>query len=276
MKTSVLLLTYNEQSNLPRCLEALGWCDDIVIVDSGSTDATISIAKNAGARILTRPFDNFAAQRNFGLDHGAFKHEYVLHLDADEVATPEFVTALQALQPQDGIDGWNVPSKTMLLGQWLRYAGMYPTYQVRLGHRDRLRFVQVGHGQREDLAPERVGIFDVPYLHFNFSHGMKAWLTKHVTYASDEADFIIEARAAGPAQGALPKATQGRRKAKEKAAKIPLFLRPVARFFYVYFWRQGFRDGYAGLAYSIMMSVYEGMIAVMAFERIRSSGGDSK
>lgn len=277
MKVSALLLTFNEERNLPRCLASLDWCDDILVMDSGSTDATVSIAEAAGARVINRPFDNFAGQRNHGLDNGDFRHEYVLHLDADEEVTGEFRQALEQLKPQDGIDGWRVPSKTMLFGNWLRHAGMYPTYQVRLGHRDRLRFVQVGHGQREDLPAERVGLFDVPYLHYNFSHGMRAWFAKHLNYAADEAKLLIEQREQGVPATTSPSgdsATDARRRAKARAAKMPLFLRPVARFFYVYLWRQGFRDGMAGLAYAMMLAVYEGMIAILAFEQIRADTGE--
>ena len=272
MKTSALLLTFNEERNLPRCLASLDWCDDILVMDSGSTDATVSIAEKAGARVITRPFDDFAGQRNHGLDHGKFKHEYVLHLDADEEVTEEFREALLTLEPEEGINGWRVPSKTMLFG-------MYPAYQVRLGHRDRMRFVQVGHGQREDLPGEQVGLFDVPYLHYNFSHGMRVWLSKHLNYAADEAELLLEQR-----NQAVPEttassgdsATDARRRAKAKAARIPLFLRPVARFFYVYFWRQGFRDGRAGLAYAMMLSVYEGMTAILAFEKMRADKGEAE
>lgn len=200
MKVSVLLLTFNEAANLPRCLAALAWCDDIVTVDSGSTDGTLEIARAAGVRVLSRPFDDFATQRNFGLDHGDLRNEWVLHLDADEVVTEAFRARLEALEPPAGVDAYRVPSKLMLNGRWLRRAGMYPAYQVRLGHRERLRFVQVGHGQREDLPPGRVGTFDEPYLHYNFSHGLPAWLRKHVRYAEDRARSIMFVRAAGAAE----------------------------------------------------------------------------
>src|SRR5687768_9404472 len=109
MKVSVLILTYNEQANLGACLAALRWCDDVLVLDSGSTDATVSIAQQWGARILSRPFDEFAAQRNFGLEHGALHHEWVLHLDADEVLPAAFVERLLALEPTAGIEGYNVP-----------------------------------------------------------------------------------------------------------------------------------------------------------------------
>jgi glycosyltransferase involved in cell wall biosynthesis len=194
MQVSVLIITFNEEKNIPRCLDALSWCRDIIVVDSGSVDATRAIARARGARVLNRPFDNFANQRNFGLVEGRPLHQWVLHLDADEVVTPAFYEKLTALTETDEIDAYRVPSMTMLHGRWLRHAGMYPSYQVRLGHRERFRFVQVGHGQREDLPPTRVRLFDEPYLHFNFSHGLESWLRKHVDYAREEAKLILAER----------------------------------------------------------------------------------
>jgi glycosyltransferase involved in cell wall biosynthesis len=267
MKVSVLILTYNEEKNLPRCLAALSWCDDIVVVDSGSTDDTVAIARAAGTRVLTRPFDNFANQRNFGLATGEFEHEWVLHLDADEVVTPAFCARLERLEHSSGIDAYLVPSKLMLHEHWLRYAGMYPTYQVRLGHRDRLRFKQVGHGQREDLPAARVGTFEEPYLHYNFSQGLAAWLRKHLKYAEDEARALVASRSGQQlslSQLFSGDATSRRRVLKEMSNHLPLALRPVARFFYVLIWRRGFLDGSYGVLYALMLSVYEGMIAVMA------------
>lgn len=271
MNVSALILTYNEAANLPLCLGALAWCDDIVVLDSGSTDCTVEIARSFGARILVRSFDTFADQRNYGLDAGKFCHNWVLHLDADEVVTTEFVAALERLAPADGISAYRVPSKLMLFGRWLRHAGMYPTYQVRLGHRDKLRFKQVGHGQREDLPPGEVATFDEPYLHNNFSHGMAAWLVRHVRYAKDEAELVIAQRngPGGPTLWDLfHDGTQRRRLAKMLAGRFPWVLRPVLRFIYVVVLRQGFRDGRAGLTYAVMLSVYEGMIAVFAYEKM--------
>lgn len=272
MMVSVLVLTFNEEINLPACLNALTWCDDIVVLDSGSTDATVEIAKMHGARILTRPFDTFAAQRNYGLDHGQFRNCWVLHLDADEVATDEFRDALVGLSPADGIDAYQVPAKMMFFGLWLKHSGMFPTYQVRLGHRDNLRFKQVGHGQQEDLPPHRVGVFSEAYLHYSFSHGLRPWLEKHVRYAADEAALILATRSSpernNPLTLALGGSTALRRRAKLIAASLPLYLRPPARFIYNYIWRQGFRDGKAGFVYAVMLSVFEGMIAILVYEEI--------
>ena len=269
MHVSILILTFNEEKNLPSCLASLSWCDDILVVDSGSTDKTIKIAKDHGARILTRPFDDFAQQRNFGLEAGQFKNEWVLHLDADEVVPPEFVAAIQQLKPSAHVDAYFIPSKLMLFDRWLKHAGMYPVYQVRLGHRDRLRFKQVGHGQREDLPPHRVGLFDEPYLHYSFSHGMFAWLGKHVRYARDEAALLLDYRGGTSRANPEGSGASGRRRSlKAAAAKLPVALRPLLRFLYVYVLKQGFRDGRAGFVYAFMLAVYEGMTALFVFEAL--------
>lgn len=271
MKVSCLILTFNEEGNIGPCLSSLSWCDDILIVDSGSTDKTVEIAETFGARILNRPFDNFANQRNWGLDNGELRHEWVLHLDADEIATPEFISKLKKLTPHKGIDAYNVPSKMMLFGKWIRHAGMYPTYQVRLGHRDRLRFIQIGHGQREDLPAERVSVFDEPYLHYSFSHGLRGWLNKHVRYAQDEAHLIMQIRKEEGQSKHIEGVSGRRRVAKAKAARLPVVLRPFLRFLYTYIWRQGFRDGRAGFAYAFMIAIYEGMTAIFVLESILGS-----
>lgn len=284
MKVSVLLLTFNEEVNLPRCLDALAFCDDVVAVDSGSSDATLAICEVRGVRVLSRPFDTFAGQRNFGLDNAVFRNEWVLHLDADEVVTPEFQVALDALVPPPGVLGWRVPSKLMLYGRWLRRAGMYPTYQVRLGHRDDMRFVQVGHGQREALPPEKVATFPEHYLHYNFSQGLPAWLRKHVRYAEDEAaERFATPSGPRPSFAAALRAgrTERRRMLKELAGGLPPIMRPLLRFFYVYLWRGGILEGRAGLLYAVMLSTYEAMIAInligAALTRTdRCHGGDGR
>jgi glycosyltransferase involved in cell wall biosynthesis len=269
VKVSTLILTLNEEANLPACLSALSWCDDIVVVDSGSTDRTVEIAKAHGARVLHRPFDSFAGQRNWGVENANFVHDWVLHLDADEVATPEFIAALAALEPPDWLDAYQVPSKTMFFGKWLRRAGMWPSYQVRLGRRDGLRFVQVGHGQREDLPDERVGVFPKPYLHYSFSRGLADWLRRHVRYAADEVEQMRVSRlGSGAEAGRGGGVTSRRRKLKGLVSRMPLVLRPLLKFAYIYIIRGGFLDGKRGLAYAIMHSVYEGMIVVISFDRL--------
>ena len=269
MKVSVLILTLNEGQNIEQCLSALSWCDDIVVLDSGSTDDTLDIAKRFHTRVLVRKFDNFANQRNYGLAEGKFENDWVLHLDADEVVTPSFVKALRSLQPTDAVDAYHVPSKTMFYGKWLRFAGMYPSYQTRLGRTHKLRFVQVGHGQREDLPGERIGVFPEPYLHFSFSQGLAHWLKRHLRYAEDEIQQIqlnkdLGGELAGNGKGRVAL----RRRLKSVFNALPLTLRPFTKFFYVYVFRLGFLDGKRGFAYAFMLAVYEGMIAIIGIDRL--------
>ncbi len=105
MSISVLLLTLNEAANLPACLAAVAWSDDLVVLDSFSQDDTFAVAHRLGARVYQRAFDSFAGQRNHALDHIDFKHDWILHLDADEIVTP----ALRAEMRRRSRPGWPMP-----------------------------------------------------------------------------------------------------------------------------------------------------------------------
>jgi hypothetical protein len=170
-------------------------------------------------------------------------------------------------------DAWRLPFKMMFMGRWLRYSGLYPSYQVRLGHRDRFRFKQVGHGQREDLAPERVGTLTEPYLHDSFSKGLSDWVEKHNRYASAEAREAVRLLATGGGRdwaGLLAREPTRRRRAL-KALSIRLPLRPLLRFLYMYLLRRGFLDGRAGLTYCRLLAIYEYLI-VLKTRELRAEG----
>jgi glycosyltransferase involved in cell wall biosynthesis len=269
MKVSVLILAFNEAQNLPRCLSSLDWCDDVVVVDSGSTDGSQEIAMRYGARVITRSFDNFAEQRNFGLMNGNLRHDWVLHLDADEVSTAAFRQAIETLDESSDVDGYFVPSKLMFANRWLKYASNFPVYQARIGHKERFRFIQVGHGQREHPSA-RMQILTEPYLHYNFSHGLQKWFEKHIRYAADEVDQMNhDGWGIGKVESTSIYSRVGsRRRFKRFLNAVPYAVRPVLRFGQIYLWNQGFRDGRAGFTYAIMVSIYEGMIAVLAYEQM--------
>lgn len=256
---SVVILTLNESVNLPRCLESVRWSDDVVVVDSGSTDDTVAIARAAGAKVLTRPFDSFAAQRNHAMLAVEFRNPWVLHLDADEVVTPELRDEMNAIasRPVTPFPVYQLPSRLIFMGQWLRHAGMYPAYQVRLGRADLLRFVDHGHGQREVQAPELVGTCSAALDHYNFSKGINDWFSRHLRYARREAlQAIDETGTAYTWQNPWRGDSTARRRAlKNFANRMPL--RPLLRFIYVYFVNRGFLDGRPGLHYALMMAIYQ-------------------
>lgn len=261
---SVVLLTHNETHNIVRCLASVAWADDIVVVDSGSTDGTQALCERLGARVLYRAFDDFAHQRNFALECGQLRHRWVLHLDADEEVTPELRRELEAVVQADGpLPAYRVPSRMMLMGQWLKHSGMYPTYQVRFGRADALRFAMVGHGQRETLPPEVLGTLRGDLIHHNFSKGISEWVIKHARYARDEAVEAARHKriSANSHMRRLLKAADSverRRALKDWSLSLPL--RPLLRFCYVYFGRNGFMDGSAGLRYAALLATYQWLI----------------
>ncbi|MGB3544033.1 glycosyltransferase family 2 protein [Rubrivirga sp.] len=270
---SVLILTYNEEDNLPRCLDSVAWADDVLVVDSFSTDRTVEVARAHGARVLQRGFDTFAGQRNFGIDQGELRHDWVLHLDADEVVPSALRDELLDVARTGVKPAYRVASRMMFQGKWLRHAGMYPAYQVRYGRRDRLRFKQVGHGQREDLEPEDVGTLQHDLEHYSFSKGLHEWFAKHNCYSSDEAAEALgqSGDAIDWAALAAPDRTRRRRALKTLAARMPM--RPSLRFFYMYVLRRGFLDGRAGLSYCRLLSTYEAMTVAKERElRLRQRG----
>ena len=264
---SVVILTHNEVINIERCLASVSWTDDIVVIDSGSTDGTVELAEKLGARLLFRPFDNFANQRNFALDTGQLKYKWVLHLDADEEVTPELATEMQLIaSDEDGMPGYLVPSRLILLGQWLKRSGMYPSYQVRFGSRDELRFRMVGHGQRELLESAQIGTLTSDLIHYNFSKGISEWLTKHARYARDEAYLAVNSNDKFHWGDLLQSRNKLKRRRSLKQMGQSMPLRSVLRFSYVYFVRLGILDGRAGLRYALLMAVYQWMIDLNIIE----------
>jgi glycosyltransferase involved in cell wall biosynthesis len=258
---SVIILTHNEEINIGRCLGSVSWSDDILIVDSFSEDRTIEISKGYGARVIQRAFDDFSAQRNFASEQGNLKYEWVLHLDADEVVTPELREELPTAVFGDK-DAYRVSSKLIFCGKFLRRAGLFPWYQVRFGRKQALRFKQVGHGQRETLEPSRIGTLKSSLLHFNFSKGLSDWIERHNRYSTAEAQHNIYGYEDGdvPIMDLLSIETDRRRRAAKKIfMRLPG--RPTIRFMYMYLFRGGILDGKDGFTYCRLLAWYEWLIA---------------
>lgn len=273
---SVVVLTFNEADNLERCLESAGFSDDVLVLDSGSTDDTCAIALARGARVLTRSFDSFGRQRNYAMEHGDLKHGWVLHLDADEVVTPELRATLLAISnaKSSPFPAYRIPSKLMLMGRWLRHSGMYPAYQVRFGRREALRFIDHGHGQREALAPELIGTIEAAFEHYNFSKGLDDWYARHRRYAEQEAVQALAEQGHALHLSDLVRAdpTVRRRALKRLANRLPF--RPSLRFSYSYFLKLGFLDGRPGYQYARMLATYQSFID-QSLARIRDSNGSA-
>jgi len=273
LPVSVLILTLNEQENIARCMQSVSWSDDIVVLDSFSSDDTVEIAAAAGARTLQRAFDNFAGQRNYALETIAFQHDWVLHLDADEVVTVALREEIADAITDPRFSAYRIASKLIFMNRWLRFSGMYPTYQVRLGRKDSLRFDQVGHGQRESLPAGQVGTLKNPYSHYGFSKGLADWIERHNRYSTDEARFEVQARGTGNVRFrdlfSPGDRTRRRRALKALAARLPF--RPLLRFVYMYVLRLGFLDGRPGFIYCRLLAMYEYWIVLKVRELKKAS-----
>ncbi|MBY0586494.1 glycosyltransferase family 2 protein [bacterium] len=261
MGLSILILTYNEEANLPACLDSIREFSDIVVLDSFSTDSTVELARERGCRVFQRKFDDFGSQRNYALDQIPFEHDWLFQLDADERFTPEFTREVLEVVRADNRSGYMVPSKLMFQGRWLKHAGMYPSYQMRLLKVGEIRFVKHGHGQRESDPKRGLGKLKEGYLHYNFSKGIEDWFAKHNRYSTEEARLALAELRDEPFywSGAWASDSIARRRwMKQLAARLPF--RPTLRFFYIYFLRLGFLDGMAGFHYARLLSTFQWMI----------------
>jgi glycosyltransferase involved in cell wall biosynthesis len=269
---SILILTLNEETNLPDCLASVAWSNDIVVFDSFSSDRTIEIAKAAGARVIQRKFDNYAAQRNAALSI-EFKHGWVLMVDADERVTPDLRREINSTLPgsEDSTTLYRFRRKDIFLGQWLKRASGYPSWfgrLVKIGHIDVRRAVN-----EEYHTDGRIGFLQEHILHYPFNKGLDYWLERHNRYSSMEAASLIQ-ETQGPLhwRALLARDPIVRRKAlKQFAYRLPA--RPLCIFIYLYLIRLGLLDGRAGFYYCLLRANYELMIDLKVLELRRRDRG---
>ena len=264
---SVLILTKNEQQDLPGCLRSVAWSDDIHVYDSMSTDTTVEIATAFGAQVTRRPFDNWASHQNWGLANVPFKHEWVFYIDADERMTPELVAAVQAAvaDPGDRV-AWRVQRRDFLMGQWLRHVQTSP-YYMRLFRPSKMRYERLVNPI--SIADGPIGQVGGYLDHYPFSKGLSHWIERHNSYSTFEARQIADNRAQRAAFSLRraffePDFHEKRYHQKELFYRLPL--RPVIKFLILYLAKRGFLDGRAGLTYAMLQSIYEYFIVLKTRE----------
>jgi glycosyltransferase involved in cell wall biosynthesis len=249
---SVVVLTLNEERDLPSCLETLRWCDDVHVLDSGSTDRTIEIAREAGAHVQLRRQEGgdfeTATQRNWALDNLPLLHEWCLFVDADEQTDAEYVRAIrQAIQSAGGeYNCFFTAPRFIYLGRWLRHTKAYPTWEPRLLRRDQVRLA--GGTWDSFGAGARPGYIDKPFDHFPNSKGLEPWVSKHLRYARWEAAAQASGSFGGPAS------------LRRKLAGAVGPLRPLLVPLWFLTGRRAFMDGREGLSYVRRMLIYELLI----------------
>ncbi len=262
---SVLILTKNEALDLPGCLECLAWCDDVHVLDSQSTDDTPQIAQRMGAQLTVRAFDGYASQRNFGL-RLPFKHRWVLVLDADERVGPALVGEMTAFvsTASSDVGGARLRRRDIWWGTWLKHAQISPWF-IRLVRVGRARYerevneVMVVDGEIQDL----VHTFD----HHPFSKGLDHWVAKHNVYSRMEAEVIASGQRGKPSwRTALFDADFNTRRVHQKGIFYRLPGRPLIKLCYMLFVRGAFLDGWTGIRYACLQSIYEYLIVLKTRE----------
>ena len=268
---SVLILTKNEERDLPGALASVAWSDDIHLFDSHSTDSTVDIARAAGAHVHSRVFDDYATHRNaaFALD---FKHPWLFLLDADERPTPELSAEMQRVvgEAPANTAGFRLRRRDFLFGTWLKHAQISP-YYIRLVRPERAIYTR---------AINEVLVVDGPIAelihpldHYPFSKGIAHWIAKHNTYSTMEAELIFrqEGLQDPSLRAALGHSDFHTRRLHQKALFYRMPGRPLIKWCYMMFVRGAILDGAAGIAYATLQSIYEYMI-VLKTKELRRGG----
>ena len=268
---SVLILTKNEERDLPGALASVAWSDDVHVFDSQSTDRTQEIARAVGARVHTRAFDDYATHRNaaFGI---AFKHPWVFLLDADERPTAELSAEMQRVVTEAPANtaGFRLRRRDFLFGTWLKHAQISP-YYTRLVRPEKARYTRAINEVLEVDGP--VAELLEPLDHFPFSKGIAHWVAKHNTYSTMEAELIVRRDGLQePAlRAALGHADFHTRRLHQKALFYKLPARPLVKWLYMMFLRGAVLDGAAGVTYATLQSFYEYLI-VLKTKELRRGG----
>jgi len=265
-----MIFTLNEEVHLPACLASLKWCDDIIVIDSFSTDRSLEICRNFGARIYQRAFDGFGSQRNWALANTSPKHDWILILDADERVPESLAVELRdaiLAAPKD-VAAFRLTRRFYFWGRWLKYSSLYPTYVVRVVRSRRVTYVNRGHAETQ-VVDGRTAQLEGYLLDENIK-GMDEWFARQNRYSTREAEYELD-REQEPwrfSEMLGPDPLARRALLKRVAASIPG--RPFWYFLYSYLLRGGFRDGRDGLVFCLMKSLYEAMISIKKYDLKRS------
>jgi glycosyltransferase involved in cell wall biosynthesis len=264
---SVLILTKNEEQDLPGCLESVSWCDDIHVFDSYSDDKTIEIAKAAGATVTQRKFDNWAAHQNWGLQNISFKNSWVLYIDSDERVTIDLLASIKkVIQATEDYVAFRIRRRDFFMGTWLKHVQASP-YYLRLFRPEKMHYerlvnpISIPDGKVKDIP----GYLD----HFPFSKGLFHWINRHNSYSTLEAKQIINNRKDHENFSlilALFSKDFNKRRYHQKELFYRLPCRSLIKFFLLYFLKKGFLDGKAGLTYAMLQSIYEYFIVLKTRE----------
>ena len=274
MPISVIIPTLNEAANLPRCLDHLKWADEIVVVDSNSTDDTAKIAAAAAATVVQFHWNGqWPKKKNWALQNLPLKHPWVLIVDADECIVPELAEEIATAINDPANIGYFINRRFMFMGVWLKHCGYYPSWNLRLfkrgcGEYEKLTDVgDTGSGDNEVhehvIANGPVGYLKHDMLHFAFPN-IQTFVEKHNRYSNWEAAVQLKRNQSDP--NAIGDDLSRVRRIKNFSRNLPF--RPTLRFLYSYVWKRGFLDGRPGYIFCRLLAMYE-FLSVAKYEEMK-------
>jgi glycosyltransferase involved in cell wall biosynthesis len=279
---SVIVPIKNEAANLPRCLASVKWADEILVVDSASTDGSIAIAQQFGAKVVQFEFNGtWPKKKNWALENLQFRSEWVFILDADEVLPPEAETEFaQAIADGGDIAGYWINRRFMFMGRWLRHA-YYPNWNLRLfrhalGRYEKLTDAPTNSGDNEVhehvLLNGGTAKLKVEIDHYAFP-SIDVFVEKHNRYSNWEARVAVDTFLDSSSKKISSRTVDRRRKLKSLSRQLPF--RPLLRFLYVYVWQKGFLDGAEGYYFARLHGFYEFLSVAKTRELLKQQRNDS-
>jgi glycosyltransferase involved in cell wall biosynthesis len=279
---SVLIPAKNEEANIVDCLRHLLWAEQLVVVDSQSTDRTVPLAESLGAEVHQFHYskEGWPKKKNWALETVPWRHEWVLIVDADEHITPELAAEIAAVVDGErrGVSppssGYYLNRRFMFMGRWIKHCGYYPSWNLRLFKHQLGRYERIGAlgdtGSGDNEVHEHIvltsgsaGYLKNDFLHYAYPD-LATWVEKHNRYSTWEAHAMLAGNHGGVKASPFGGPIERRRWLKATARRLPF--RALLRFFYSYVLKGGFLDGYAGYCMCRLLAWYEFMSSAKHYE----------
>jgi len=275
---SVIVPIKNEAGNLPRCLDSIRWANEIFVVDSQSTDASVEMAQQRGAQVVQFHFNGtWPKKKNWALENLPFRNEWVFILDADEVLPPEAEQEFaKAIVEAGEIAGYWINRRFMFMGKWLRHS-YYPNWNLRLfrhslGRYEKLTETDTRSGDNEVhehvIVRGATSRLRCEMDHYAFP-SVEVFIEKHNRYSNWEARVSADRQLAGSGGQISSGQVERRRNLKQLSQRLPF--RPLLRFLYIYVWQKGFLDGREGYYFARLHALYELLSVAKRYELTRTN-----
>ncbi len=244
-KISVVIITFNEERNIERCLRSVQWADEVIVVDAMSGDRTVEICTRFNVEVSLRAWDGYAPQKRHAVSLAS--HQWILLVDADEEVTEELKNEIrEILSSQPEYDGYNIPRKSFFLGQWMRHGGWYPGYQLRLFKKAKASISQRPVHEGVELNGKSYRLKS-PFNHFTY-YSLSQYLAKLNDYTSLDVMNKLD------------------RTHQRRIRWYNLIINPVSVFVRMFVVLTGFRDGFRGFLLAVYSSLYKLLLFAKAWE----------